>query len=114
MPKDLDQVASLAAKHVQVARMGITTQSLLNLQCETVHATTHVRHTSGQPNPHTAWRQHHPRSAVITRRNADRLTSYPTLISVPSGSLISIPPVWLRSVRGGNGTFSGRGVSVRR
>ena len=90
MPKNFQQVAALAAKHVEIASMRIAMQRLLNLQCQAVHATAHVRRTRGQPHPHTRWWRYHPRSTVTTRRSVARLISCPTLIDVPSGSVISI------------------------
>ena len=70
--------------------MRIAVQRLPNLQCQVVHATAHVRRSHGQPNPHTGGLRDHPRSTVTTRRSVTRLISCPTLIEVPSGSVISI------------------------
>jgi len=53
MPKNFQQVTAFPAEHVKVAGMRIPMQRLLNLQSETVHATTHVGRTRRQPNPHT-------------------------------------------------------------
>ena len=72
--------------------MWIAMQRLLNLQCQAVHATAHVRRTGGQPDPNTGWWRNHPRSIVTTRRSVARLTSCPILMEVPSGSVISILP----------------------
>ena len=47
------------------------------------------------------WRPDHPRSIVTTRRGVTKLTSCPTLMDVPSGSVISILP--LPTVESGRG-----------
>jgi hypothetical protein len=83
-------------------------QRLLNLQCQAVHATAHVRRTRGQPDPHTGWWRNRPRSTVTTRRSVARLISCPTLIEVPSGSVISI----LRSATAASGPVNA-GSSAR-
>src|SRR5690349_11441817 len=74
MPKNLQQVAALAAEHVEIAGMRIPMQCLLNLQGEAVHATPHVRRTRRQPDPHTRRWCNHPRSTATTRRSVTTLT----------------------------------------
>jgi len=73
--------------------MRISVQRLLHLQGETVHPTTHVRRAGCQPDANTRWRDNHRRSTLITRRSVTRPTSCPTLIDVPSASVISILPL---------------------
>src|SRR5690348_12876200 len=114
MPEDLHQIAALAAKHVELASMRIAAQCLLDLQGQAIHAAAHVSRTGGQPDPHTGRRRNHPRSAVTTRRNAATLTSCPTLMAVPSGSVISIGSPTLRSTRADKATLSAGGASARR
>ena len=67
-------------------------QRLLNLQGKTVHPTPHVRRTGRQPDTNAGRRNNHRRSTAITRRSVAKPTSCPTLIDVPSGSVISILP----------------------
>src|ERR1700693_2430709 len=90
MPKNLQQVTASAAEHVKIAGVRVTPQRLLNLQRKAVHPTPHVRHAAGQPYPHTRGRDDHRRSTDITRRNAASPMSWPNLIDVPSGIVISI------------------------
>jgi predicted transposase YbfD/YdcC len=91
VPKNFQKIAPLATKHVQIASEWIALQRLLHLECESIHPTTHVCSTCGQPDPHTGWGTHHPRSALTTRRNTVRLTSLLTSSRHPSGKTISIP-----------------------
>ncbi len=60
MPKSLQQTTRAAPEHVKIARVRITLQRLLHLQCQAVHAATHVGVAVGQPDPHARG------SAVIT------------------------------------------------
>src|SRR6476646_2541656 len=92
MPKNLQQITALSAENVEIARMRIAPQRLLNLQGETVHPTAHVGRTSRQPDADTRRRDNPRRSTVITRRSVAKPTSCPTLTDVPSGSVISILP----------------------
>jgi hypothetical protein len=92
MPKNLQQVAAFPAKDIKITGMRIAPQRLLNLQGETVHPASHVRRTGRQPDANPRRRNNHLRSTVITRRRVTRPTSCPTLIDVPSGSVISILP----------------------
>ena len=92
MPKDLQQVAAFPAEHVKITGMWIAMQRLLNLQGKTVHPTPHVRRTGRQPNANPRRRDNHRRNTVITRRSVTKPTSCPTLMDVPSGSVISILP----------------------
>ena len=59
----------------------------------TCHPTPHVGCASRQPDLYAGWRPDHPRSIVTTRRGVTKLTSCPTLMDVPSGSVISILPL---------------------
>src|SRR5215467_8874910 len=98
MPKNFQQITAFPPEDVKIAGVWVTMQRLLNLQGKTVHPTPHVRRARRQPDPYTRWRRNHLRSAVTTRRSATRLTSCPTVIAVPSGSLISILSTLFRSV----------------
>jgi hypothetical protein len=49
--------------------MRVALQGSLNLQCQTIHATAHLRAPVGQPHPPVSRRHHHRRTAAITRRN---------------------------------------------
>jgi len=92
MPKNLQQVTAFPAEHVKITGMWIAMQRLLNLQGKTVHPTPHVRRTGRQPDTNAGRRNNHRRSTAITRRSVAKPTSCPTLIDVPSGSVISILP----------------------
>ena len=78
-----------SAKDVEVPGMRIAMQRFLNLQGKTVHSAPHVRRTGRQPNANPGRRNNHRRSTVITRRSVTKPTLCPTLIDVPSGSVIS-------------------------
>ena len=52
MPEDLDQVAPGAAKHEKITDKGITSERLLHLQGQTVHATPHIGAPDREPDPH--------------------------------------------------------------
>ena len=54
--------------------------------------TPHVRRTGRQPDTNAGRRNNHRRSTVNTRRRVAMPISCPTLIDVPSGSVISILP----------------------
>ena len=73
--------------------MRIAVQPLLNLQGEAVHPTTHVRRAGCQPDANTRCGTIIDASTLITRRSVTRPTSCPTLIDVPSASVISILPL---------------------
>ena len=59
---------------------------------ENIDTTTHVCSTGRQPNANPRRQNNHRRRTVITRRSVTKPTSCPTLIDVPSGSVISILP----------------------
>jgi len=90
--KGFHQVTAFPTEHVQITRMRIAMQRLLHLQGKTVHPTSHIGRTRGQPDADTGRRDNHRRSTVITRRSVARPTSCPTFTDVPSGSMISILP----------------------
>ena len=92
MPKNFQKVTVFPAEHVKIAGMWIAMQRFLNLQGKTVHSAPHVRRTGRQPNTNARRRNNHRRSTVMTRRSVTKPTSCPTLIDVPSGSVISILP----------------------
>jgi hypothetical protein len=92
MPKDFQKVTAFPAEHVKITGMWIAMQRLLNLQGKTVHPTPHVRRTGRQPDTNAGRRNNHRRSTVNTRRRVAKPISCPTLIDVPSGSVISILP----------------------
>jgi hypothetical protein len=96
MPDDLGEVPSAASENEKIATMGVTLETLLNLQGQPPHASAHVGMTGRDPDPATRWNGDQDRSAVSTRRNAARFTSRPTRTCRPSPSSISI-----RSERGG-------------
>src|ERR1700760_460787 len=90
MPKNFQQVTAFPAEDVEIARMWIAVQRLLNLQGEAVHPTAHVCRAGGQPNANTRRWDNHRRSTLITRRSVTTPISCPTFTDVPSGSVISI------------------------
>src|SRR3954447_20214890 len=62
MPDDLDQVASGAAKNVQIAGVRVAAECLLHLQGQPVHALPHVGPTARQPDPYARGDWDHRRS----------------------------------------------------
>ena len=92
MPEDLDQAASSAAEDVEISRVRIPPERVLDVQGETFHPAPHV----GAPDrdPHAdAGRERDQRrrsSAPRTSRSATGLTSEPTRMRQPLGSSISI------------------------
>ena len=92
MPKNFQEVSAFSAKDVKVAGMWIAMQRFLNLQGKTVHPASQVRRTGRQPNTNPGRRNNHRRSTVIRRSVTNPTSSCPTLIDIPSGSVISILP----------------------
>src|SRR5271169_3180183 len=60
-------MTAFPAKNVKITGMRIALQPLLDLQCQTVHATPHVGVADRQPHPHPRGnRDHRPDSALTT------------------------------------------------
>src|SRR4051794_36862935 len=66
MPENLDQVTALAAEHIEITRMRIAAELLLDLQCQAVHASPHVGLTDRQPHPHAGRDRDHRRASALT------------------------------------------------
>ena len=52
VPEDLDQLAAFAPEDVEIARVRIALQRLLDAQRQRVHAAAHIRVTGRNPNPY--------------------------------------------------------------
>src|SRR5262249_3215787 len=61
VPENLDQLAALAAEHVEVAAVWIAPQRFLHEQGERVHAATHVGMARRDPHPHPRRNRDHRR-----------------------------------------------------
>ena len=107
MPDDLGEVPSAAPKNEKIATVWVTLKTLLNLQGQAAHSTTHVRVTCRDPNPAARWNGNQDRNAVSTRRSAARFTSRPTRTCRPSPSSISI-----KSDRGSERADGARSASL--
>src|SRR3954471_5414512 len=79
MPDDLDQVASGAAKNVQIADVRVAAKGLLHLQRQPVHAFAHVGPADRQPDPHPRGNRDHRRSRTSsTSRSVEAWAPSPT------------------------------------
>jgi hypothetical protein len=52
MPDDLDQIATTASEYEKIAGMGIALQRFLDLECQAIHAASHIGSSDRQPDPH--------------------------------------------------------------
>jgi hypothetical protein len=79
MPKDLHEIASGAAKHIEITGMRIAAKRPLDLQGKAVHAPPHVGPPDRKPDPHAGWKRNHRRSSAFsTSRSEAELTEPPT------------------------------------
>src|SRR5437870_5538450 len=117
MPKNLDQITAAAAEDVEITRMRVALQTLLDRERQALQAAAHVCVTGGDPDPDVAWdRNHHRLRSSRTRCSASVSTSRSTRTRQPPSS-ISIMPTFARSLAGdGRGcpttVDSGAGVEV--
>src|SRR5258705_6082680 len=66
MPDDLEQVTSGASEDVKIARVRVTSQRLLHLQRQPVHAFAHVGPADRQPHPNSRGNRDHRRASAST------------------------------------------------
>ena len=93
MPQAFYEIASTAAENIQIPRMGIVLEILLDLQRQGVHAAPHVGRPGRQPDTNTARNRDHRRARTAsTRASAEPSTSRSTITREPSASAISIRP----------------------
>src|SRR3954470_21992437 len=79
MPDDFNQIASGAAKNVQIAGVRVAAERLLHLQRQPVHAFPHVGPADRQPHPYTRGNRDHRRSSTSsTSRSVEAWTPSPT------------------------------------
>src|SRR5579872_326766 len=79
VPKNFDQIASGAAKDVEVAGVRIAMQSFLDLQSQTIHAAPHIGAADSEPHAYTRGDRDHRRSNTSrTRRSAGSSNLRPT------------------------------------
>ena len=70
MPNDFYQITPTPPEDEKIARMRVAPETFLDLQRQSVHAATHVAHTTRQPDANTGRnRDHRPPSAATTRRS---------------------------------------------
>ena len=93
MPEDLQQITLAATENVQVAGMGITSKTMLNLQGQRPHALAHVGSPGGDPHRCAARNRDHrdsARNAVISNAGdmlfATRTVASPISITIARGS----------------------------
>jgi hypothetical protein len=110
MPQDLRQIASTTSEYVEIARVGITHQLLLNLKRQSLHPAPHIRVAGRDPNPTSRRNGNQDRSAFsVAEITADgvfapirtRAPFISTKIAPCSGSLVGA-----NFVIGGRGAFS--------
>src|SRR5665213_4455946 len=96
MPKNFDQLAALAAEHVEIAAMRITLESFLNQQGQRIHSAAHVGVAGGNPHPYSrSYRDHRRRpsaSTAIAAVRAAASTAPVIRIRAPVANSISIVP----------------------
>jgi hypothetical protein len=63
MPKDLGEVTTATSENKQIAAVGISPETLLNLQGQSQHAAAHVRVAGRYPDPASRWNRDQDRSA---------------------------------------------------
>src|SRR5438105_15733070 len=66
MPDDLEQVTSGASEDVKIARVRVTSQRLLHLQRQPVHAFAHVGSAHRQPHSNPRGNRDHRRVSAAT------------------------------------------------
>ena len=87
MPEDFYEVASTPSENIQIPRVRIVPEILLDLEDQGVHAAPHVGHPGRQPDPNTARNRDHRRARTeSTRASAEPSTSRSTITREPSAS----------------------------
>ncbi len=80
MPNYFYQITSATSKDVQIISMRVTTERLLHLQRQAIHAFSHVRAPHRQPHPDSSGNRYHRRPKTFTTRvSAAASTSAPTI-----------------------------------
>ncbi len=100
--QDLHQITATTAEGKKLPAERVLPEMLLHRPRQAIEALAHVGHASRQPHTNTGRRRDHPRSAVMTRRSAARLTSLPTRSRLPSGNTTSIVSAPCRALTAGN------------
>src|SRR4051794_7621392 len=91
MPNNFNQVASGAAKNVQIASVRVAAERLLHLQRQPVHTLAHIGPADRQPHPHARGNRDHRRSNTSsTRRSVAAWTPSLTRTRYPPANTISI------------------------
>jgi hypothetical protein len=94
VPNDFNQVTATASKNVEIARMWIALQCLLNQKRQSPESAAHIGVAGRKPNPYVAWDRNHRRSSTSrTRANAAASTFASTRTRLPPPRLISINPL---------------------
>src|SRR3984893_9220730 len=68
MPQDLGQIATATAEYKKVPAVGVTLETLLNLQGQPLHAASHVGVAGCDPDPTARWNRDHRRSRTCSTR----------------------------------------------
>src|ERR1019366_7735886 len=72
MPEDLGQVPPATPENKKIAAVRIASETLLNLQGQSLHAAAHVRVTGRDPDPASRWNRDQDRNAFnVAVINAD-------------------------------------------
>ena len=110
MPEDFGEIAATSAEDVEIARVRIALQLLLNLKRQALHAATHVRVARRDPDATSRRYRDHDRNAfkvaAITAEGASALIRTRTPFSSTSITPGSEP------FAGGNGSDGSGGVSM--
>src|SRR5450755_3666947 len=125
VPEYLDQLAALAAEHVEITAVRITLERFLNLQSQRVHAAAHVGMASSDPHPHPRSHRDHrrrPSASTATAAVSAAASTAPVIrIRAPVANSISIAPrstgpasVTSGAIRTGAKPIRGRTPNCRR
>src|SRR5215470_12716840 len=97
VPKDLDQLAALAAEYIEVAAVRVALEGFLHQQGQRVHAAPHVGVAGRNPYPHGGRNRDHcrcPSASTATAVSSVAVSTAPVIrIRTPAANSISIAPL---------------------
>src|SRR5271156_1875323 len=109
VPENLDQLAALAAEHVEVAAVRIALERLLNHKGQRVHTATHVGVAGRNPHPYPRSNRDHrrrPSASTATAAVSAAASTAPVIrIRAPVANSISIVPLSARIAGAASGTI---------
>ena len=96
VPKDLDQLATPATEHIEVATVRVSLEGFLHQQAQRVHAATHIGVAGRNPHPHARRNRDHrrrPSASAATAAFSVAASTVPVIrIRAPVANSISIAP----------------------